>query len=547
MKDAARSKKPFYDTVCSALIDNHPKMFGIFLALAFIFLAGSAAFLISDILSFKPDTSHKISLSNFQLNIPKEITTAIKNWQAKGLKLFDQGKDIALSRSPQNITRSSQKISTGDKAIALRAKNSTLKAKNTPAKSKLPSLLPMSVNSSKSSRNKTPTLPSKSYIAAITSSTESGSGSDSSGESEPLQSDDYYYDVDEAPLNSSSENGSQINQSIVNNKSIDSTTENLLISNIAVGSNYSSYYLFSADITNVSLNNSSAVSIDSETLEIDMNSLNSSNVSNRTTKERSDSINLEAADLNLTRIGNVNISSDISDNSFDIFDNSSNISNSSSNSIIFLENPKANFADSGSIESYDNITIDDNDSFKKSAQELDLPTNKTSNSQLQIEESQSTLSLLDQREGLVSRVSMIDNASSSPIDDNISDTNSSSIESEILSNNANDKDNLSIKNIENPDFGNNISESAIGSSQNSEQNSEQRQSQSNARIKSPLGSIRKSNMPLMQKFNKNTGEIQDTVENASAGSEDEAAHSQSESASRFKKLKIQTPSWMAKA
>jgi hypothetical protein len=567
MKDAARSKKAFYNTFRSGLMDTHPKMFSIFLVLAFIFLTGAAAFLISDILSFKADASHKASLSGFHLQVSKEINNAIKSWEARGLKLVDQVKNIILNKNAQNKTPR-QKISTGDNGRVLRAKNSPNKAKNALAKAELPSLPPIPANSTRSSRNKTSVLPSKSSVAVITNRTESGNGPDSFWDDEPLQSDDYYSDGGAAPLINSGEIGSQINQStmqnqlIVHNKSIDNITENLPLLKIAVSNNYSSNYLPSAEITNVSFNNSSSVSIASDLQQIDMNSLNSSNVSDPITPGNGDLINLEAANLNLMGTGNTYISSNIS---------SDISSDSSSLGLISRVNPKANFTDSSFMNISDNAAIDEKEPL--SSEGLDLTANETSNSQLQIEENTSILSLLDQRENLTSSIVMINNNSSSPVTDNISATNSTSIiddlsitdnvsitnnsfiinntpitnspsieMSEILSNNTNNRGNLSIKSHEDLDSSNNVSESANSSAQINGLE----QSQLNTQTKSSGGSLRKSAMPLQQKFNKNTKEVRPKDKDTSTSSEDESVQSQSDSNSRFKKLKIQTPYWMAK-
>ena len=69
----AGSGKTFFNTFRADFIKNHPNFFNVFLVLAFIFLAGAAAFLISDIVSFKADASHKGPFSGFDLQIPKEI------------------------------------------------------------------------------------------------------------------------------------------------------------------------------------------------------------------------------------------------------------------------------------------------------------------------------------------------------------------------------------------------------------------------------------------------------------------------------------------
>lgn len=62
MKDIARSKITYYSWARDNLRENHPRIYGMLLIIALLSLAGMAAFLVFDILSFGPDSNHKGTL-----------------------------------------------------------------------------------------------------------------------------------------------------------------------------------------------------------------------------------------------------------------------------------------------------------------------------------------------------------------------------------------------------------------------------------------------------------------------------------------------------
>jgi hypothetical protein len=105
-------------------------------------------------------------------------------------------------------------------------------------------------------------------------------------------------------------------------------------------------------------------------------------------------------------------------------------------------------------------------------------------------------------------------------------------------NNVSDKSNRSIESHEKAE---NISS----------QNSELEQIQPNDQTKSATnvvsGSRRSSNMPLLQKVSQNMEEVKTIDGDVSASLDDESDRSQSDSPSRFKRLKINAPSWMARS
>jgi hypothetical protein len=235
--------------------------------------------------------------------------------------------------------------------------------------------------------------------------------------------------------------------------------------------------------------------------------------------DNNDSAESNSADLDFMKIENANISS-----------------NNSSSGLVSLAQPMTNFIASNSIDINSSITEDHNDSRESAALGLDPITNTTSNPK--IAENGLPLSMPDQRDHFISDIAVNNNS------------NSSSIEMpEILSNNISDESNRSIES-----HANSIeSDSKIdAASDGSSQIREPKQIQINNRTKAIQSLLRRPTMPLVQKADQKSEEVQQNAEthskNASAGgSSDESKQSRSSNGNRFKSLKIQTPSWMAKA
>ena len=114
-------------------------------------------------------------------------------------------------------------------------------------------------------------------------------------------------------------------------------------------------------------------------------------------------------------------------------------------------------------------------------------------------------------------------------------------------NNVSDKSNRSIESHENSDFANDISKAENISSQNSELEQIQPNAQTKSATNAVPGPRRSSNMPLLQKVSQNMEEVKTIDGDVSASLEDESDRSQSDSSSRFKRLKINAPSWMARS
>ena len=616
MKGAAGPKKASSGKIQDSFIDNHPKMLNIFFFLAFVFLAGSAAFLISDIWSFGAGGSHKALMSDYQFLIPREIAASIASWQAMGLNLIDKGKNQALNSDSQKSTFSSQKR---DNIRVLRTKNPPIEAKRTLADAKLPNLSPASMNSSKSSRNKTLILPAKSSATHFANNRESGSGSGSPIKIDSIQRDKNYYDVNSAVSNDSGENGLQISRQMADDGSIDSITDNLPVLKIAADSNYSSDGLAFEDNINISFNNSTSFSMAIEPMQIDSGSDDSNNRNSSMALELDDSINSNTEYLNFTG----------PENPGSIYNSSYDASSSSTS----IEEIASNYTDSSSVGRDDSVNTGGNDSFDLSAQVLEPIDDETSTQQA--EDNRSRHSLSENRDSLIHHAMEINNISSpsiahdmslvnntsiidsltydesiaeSPTDDvsindssmdnaSIADSsiddvsiNDGSMDNPSITDSSTDDvsindipmDNASITSSSSDDVSindsstnnisftddsatkrpdillNNVSDKSnrsIESHEKSEnissQNSELEQIQPNDQTKSATnvvsGSRRSSNMPLLQKVSQNMEEVKTIDEDVSATLDDESDRSQSDSSSRFKRLKINAPSWMARS
>jgi hypothetical protein len=153
MRDPGKTRSSIYSSVSKGLIQKHPKMFNVFLALTLICLIAMSAFLLSDILSFKSDTSHKGPFTGFDLKVHQENIKTIKTWQENGIRLMDQFKSI-LGINSLNSAAAKKAAVNSYKARALMAKNRVPKAKETRASVKnLSHQVPL--NSSNSSRTQT--------------------------------------------------------------------------------------------------------------------------------------------------------------------------------------------------------------------------------------------------------------------------------------------------------------------------------------------------------------------------------------------------------
>lgn len=174
MKDTVRSRS-------EGLIQKHPKLFNVFLILALISLVFAGAFLLSDIMSFKSNSAQKGPLCAFSLKLPNECkTTIVKTWQEKGVNLIGQLKSfLNIKGTAKNLDKDSAR----DKARALLVKNRQAKAKEARLRTENLSHQEIPMNLANSSGVQTSVQPSQSTNTFIVSS----------GESEGSYDYPYYY------------------------------------------------------------------------------------------------------------------------------------------------------------------------------------------------------------------------------------------------------------------------------------------------------------------------------------------------------------------
>ena len=177
MRNPEKTRSSIYSSVSKGLIQKHPKTFNIFLALALICLIAMGAFLLSDILSFKSNTSHKGPFTGFDLKIPQGSIKTIKTWQENGIRLMDQFKSV-LGINSLNSAAAKKSAVNNYKAQALMAKNRVPKAKETNASMKNLNHQQIPLNSSNSSRAQTLVQSAKKASAPMRGSSDLDSGSD---------------------------------------------------------------------------------------------------------------------------------------------------------------------------------------------------------------------------------------------------------------------------------------------------------------------------------------------------------------------------------
>lgn len=237
MRDAGKAGKSLYNSVSEGLIQKHPKMFNIFLALVLISLIAMGAFLLSDILSFKSNTSHKGLFSGLDLKVHQGNIKTVESWQEIGIRQIDQFKSILGINSHENTK--AKKAVNSNKARAIMAKNKVSKTKETHASVKNLSHQ-VALNSSNSSRTQTVVQWAKEASApsaTIIGSADFDSGSDTpvkSLEDNPSKDNSVAHPADEissVPFNSvvgnqPLDNDFQINETQINESGLNETQMN---------------------------------------------------------------------------------------------------------------------------------------------------------------------------------------------------------------------------------------------------------------------------------------------------------------------------------
>lgn len=216
MRDAGKARRSAYNSVSEDLIQKHPKMFTIFLALVLISLIAMGAFLLSDILSFKSNTSHKGLFSGLDLKVHQGNIKTVESWQEISISLIDQFKSI-LGINPHDNTKAMKAVNSS-KARALMAKNKVSKTKETHASVKNLSHQ-VALNSSNSSR--TPTVVQSVKEASAPSDTIIGSADFDSGSDTPVKSLEDNPSKDNSVAHSADEISSVPFNSVVGNQPLD--------------------------------------------------------------------------------------------------------------------------------------------------------------------------------------------------------------------------------------------------------------------------------------------------------------------------------------
>lgn len=259
MKDTLRSRS-------EGLIQKHPKLFNVFLILALISLVFASAFLLSDIMSFKSNPAQKGPLCAFSLKLPNECkTTIVKTWQEKGVNLIGQLKSFLGIEGP---AKNLDKDPSRDKARALLARNRLAKANEARLRTENLSNQEIPMDLANSSRAQTYVQPSQSTNIFTVRSDESEGGSDypyySEGDSssKDLENDTQPGAVasnifeNRPPSGKSVSNDSVIDETILN----ESDTNEAVVNDSVIGDSTSSESATNEQIENNSFSNDSVPS-----------------------------------------------------------------------------------------------------------------------------------------------------------------------------------------------------------------------------------------------------------------------------------------------
>jgi len=110
MKDFAGSRTTYYTLAREKLLGKHPRILNVLLVLVLISLAGFAAFLLSDILSFGSNSDHQTFLAGLEGQDSIDGIMSIISWNEKGIELAVTEDPVAQKKAPNNLpeTNSSQ-------------------------------------------------------------------------------------------------------------------------------------------------------------------------------------------------------------------------------------------------------------------------------------------------------------------------------------------------------------------------------------------------------------------------------------------------------
>ena len=609
MKDVARSRKSIFKTFREGLIQKHPNVFNIILILALISLVIAGAFLLSDIMSNKSNAAQKGPYSALYLKIPQVSQTAVKNWQENGINLIDQLKSVLGMKGPAKVAGKDAAIK--DKARALLAKNRLAKAKVARTKTENLSHLENPMGPSNSSRTLTTVQPLKAASAIMMGSSESEGSSDTSiyrgddSSSKDIENNHQFGAVtsgvneNQPQSNKSVSNGSVSNESLLsgpirnesvaNESAIDESVSNDSVVNESVQNesildeSVTSESLLNEEVMNESVANESAidesVSNDSVVNESVQNesildeSVTSESLLNEEVMNES-VVNKSAIDESVSNdlVVNESVNSSINTSWSLPADHGSNgtVINSSyllvsrdtnhsfdnlSSGLLALPESHMNFAASNSTEIHDSIAQDRNGSTASGPSEFSNMSNEIYNQNETSNLKTNNNSIQDRKAKNESQGTMLDQK------DNLTSDALASSSNDIPPNSVPDKtSNITpgqiIKSLEGqsnsaPTGNSFLVPNSTSQLQEPKQNQTYNLNESEPRLDGssmsllPLPSNKTEEPQNPAEKNKNTEKKVST--SSGLAKSQESKKSQTGSVSRFRTLKVPTPSWITKA
>ncbi len=564
MKDVARSRKSIFKTFREGLIQKHPNVFNIILILALISLVIAGAFLLSDIMSNKSNAAQKGPYSALYLKIPQVSQTAVKNWQENGINLIDQLKSVLGMKGPAKVAGKDAAIK--DKARALLAKNRLAKAKVARTKTENLSHLENPMGPSNSSRTLTTVQPLKAASAIMMGSSESEGSSDTSiyrgddSSSKDIENNHQFGAVtsgvneNQPQSNKSVSNGSVSNESLLsgpirnesvaNESAIDESVSNDSVVNESVQNesildeSVTSESLLNEEIMNESVVNKSAID---ESVSNDLVVNESVNSSINTSWSLPADHGSNGTVINSSYL----LVSRDTNHSFDNL----------SSGLLALPESHMNFAASNSTEIHDSIAQDRNGSTASGPSEFSNMSNEIYNQNETSNLKTNNNSIQDRKAKNESQGTMLDQK------DNLTSDALASSSNDIPPNSVPDKtSNITpgqiIKSLEGqsnsaPTGNSFLVPNSTSQLQEPKQNQTYNLNESEPRLDGssmsllPLPSNKTEEPQNPAEKNKNTEKKVST--SSGLAKSQESKKSQTGSVSRFRTLKVPTPSWITKA
>ena len=103
MKDFGGSRITYYNLAREKLLGKHPRILNVLIVLVLISMAGFAAFLLSDIVSFGLNPDNRTFLVGLEHQDSIDSIMSIINWNEKSIKPAAIGDPLVLKREPNNF------------------------------------------------------------------------------------------------------------------------------------------------------------------------------------------------------------------------------------------------------------------------------------------------------------------------------------------------------------------------------------------------------------------------------------------------------------